>query len=179
MIDFVCLIFMPKQEINREYIIEQYPTAIPSLTQRKEFSMKPINSKTENEIPKYLKLTESSISKSNRKSKHKHHYEECLIQNKWNFKSNAFTQEEKERIHTSLSSYCTICGKIGDTLKNGECNKELNIIREQRQKGKLYYVHISDEEVYERLHNRLPVFFVKDICNKYVDLKQNDTSEGE
>ena len=32
----------------------------------------------ENEIPKYLKSTESNISKSNRKSKHKHHYEECL-----------------------------------------------------------------------------------------------------
>jgi hypothetical protein len=42
----------------------------------------------ENEIPKYLKSTESNISKSNRKSKHKHHYEECLIQYKWNFKSN-------------------------------------------------------------------------------------------
>lgn len=50
---------------------------------------------TENEMPKYLKSTESNISKSNRKSKHKHHYEECLIQYKWNFKSNAFTQEEK------------------------------------------------------------------------------------
>ena len=34
----------------------------------------------ENEIPKYLKSTESNISKSNRKLKHKHHYEECLIQ---------------------------------------------------------------------------------------------------
>lgn len=71
----------------------------------------------ENEIPKYLKSTESDVSKSNRKSKHKHCYEECLIQDKWNFKSNAFTQEEKERIHTSLSSYCTICGKISDRFK--------------------------------------------------------------
>lgn len=40
----------------------------------------------ENEIPKYLKSTESDVSKSNRKSKHKHYYEECLIQYKWNFK---------------------------------------------------------------------------------------------
>ena len=39
----------------------------------------------ENEIPKYLKSTESNISKSNRKSKHKHHYEECLIQYKSTF----------------------------------------------------------------------------------------------
>lgn len=76
--------------------------------------------KIEQEIPKYLKSTGSDISKSNRKSKHKHHYEECLIQNKWNFKSNAFTQEEKERIHTSLSSYCTFCGKIGGIIKNSK-----------------------------------------------------------
>lgn len=39
----------------------------------------------EYEIPKYPKSTESNISKSNRKSKHKHHYEECLIQNKFIF----------------------------------------------------------------------------------------------
>ena len=75
---------------------------------------------TENEIPKYLRQKESNISKSNRKSKHKHHYEECLIQNKWNFKSNTFIQEEKERIHTSLSSYCTFCGKIGGIIKNSK-----------------------------------------------------------
>lgn len=40
----------------------------------------------ENEIPKYLKSTESNISKSNRKSKHKHHY------NAW-FKTNPYLQE--------------------------------------------------------------------------------------
>ena len=39
----------------------------------------------ENEIPKYLKQKESNISKSNRKSKHKHQYEECLIQYKSTF----------------------------------------------------------------------------------------------
>ena len=50
--------------------------------------MKLIDSKTKSNITKYLKQKESNISKSNRKSKHKHHYEECLIQNKWNFKSN-------------------------------------------------------------------------------------------
>jgi len=31
---------------------------------------------TEQEIPKYRKSTDSNISKSNRKSKHKHQYEE-------------------------------------------------------------------------------------------------------
>jgi hypothetical protein len=40
---------------------------------------------TENEMPKYLKSTESNISKSNRKSKHKHQYKECLIQYRFAF----------------------------------------------------------------------------------------------
>ena len=31
------------------------------------------------EIPKYLKRKENDISKANKKSKHKHQYEECLI----------------------------------------------------------------------------------------------------
>lgn len=43
------------------------------------------------EIPKYLKQKESNISKAKKKSKHKHQYEECLIQYRWNFKSNVFT----------------------------------------------------------------------------------------
>ena len=65
----------------------------------------------ENEIPKYLKSTESDVSKSNRKSKHKHHYEECLIQHPFSFAG-------KNNMHTQLCSYCTICGKIGDRLKD-------------------------------------------------------------
>ncbi len=33
----------------------------------------------QDDISKYLKQKESNISKSNRKSKHKHQYKECLI----------------------------------------------------------------------------------------------------
>lgn len=129
----------------------------------------------ENEMPKYIKSTESNISKSNRKSKHKHYYEECLIQYKWNFKSNAFAQEEKERIHTSLSSYCTICGKINERFKE---NKSIvkDYIREVNSPiGKCKcYSRISDEELYEKYHDKLPVFFVEDIFKeKYVDLEQS------
>lgn len=92
----------------------------------------------EPEIPKYLKSIESNISKSNRKSKYKHHYEECLIQYKWNFKSNAFAQEEKERIHTSLSSYCTICGKIGGIVKNDKYQKKLMHYRNKDKKEVIF-----------------------------------------
>ena len=62
------------------------------------------------EVPKYLKQKESNISKANKKSKHKHQYEECLIRYKWNW--------EENKIHTSLNSYCIICGKINDRMKN-------------------------------------------------------------
>ena len=130
-----------------------------------------------NEIPKYLKSTESNISKSNRKSKHKHHYEECLIQYKWNFKSTVFT----DKIHTSLHSYCTICGKIGDRFKE---NKSIvkDYIREVNSPiGKCKcYSRILDEELYEKYHDKLPVFFVKNIYKeKYVDLEQNNNPDGE
>ena len=142
--------------------------------------------KNTQDIPKYLKSTGSNISKSNRKSKHKHHYEECLIQYKWNFKSNAFTQEEKEHIHTQLNSYCTICGKIGGYLKSGKYSKEIESLQKQRQEEYKHFrvISISDEELYKRYHDKLPVFFVEDMFKeRYVNLEgENNTennSEGE
>ena len=112
------------------------------------------------EIPKYLKRKENDISKANKKSKHKHQYEECLIRYKWNW--------EENKIHTSLNSYCTICGKINDKMKN-------SIVIDNMQKvdtpvGKCY-IQISEDVLYDIYHGRLPVFFVEDICNdKYVNL---------
>lgn len=126
----------------------------------------------ENEIPKHFKTTESNISKSNRKSKHKHHYEECLIQYPFLFAG---------KIHTTtcLHSYCTICGKIGEKFKNGN-----SIVKDYRRTintpiGKCYSL-ITSEELYEKYHDKLPVFFVDDIFKeKYIDLEQNDNSNGE
>ena len=135
--------------------------------------------KYEIEIPKYLKQRESNISKAKKKSKHKHHYEECLIQYKWNFKNNAFDQEEKERMHTSLSSYCTICGKINERFKENKSIVKDYIRTIDSLKGK-YHSRISDEELYEKYHDKLPVFFVEDIFKeRYVDLEQKNNSNGE
>ena len=112
------------------------------------------------EIPKYLKRKENDISKANKKSKHKHHYEECLIRYKWNW--------EENKIHTSLNSYCTICGKINDKMKN-------SIVIDYMQKvdtpvGKRY-LQISEDILYDTYHGRLPVFSVEHICkDKYVNL---------
>ena len=128
----------------------------------------------ENEIPKYLKSTESNISKSNRKSKHKHHYDECLIQYR-------FTFAEKTCLNTGLYTYCTICGKINERFKE---NKSIvkDYIREVNSpigKCKCYSL-ISDEELYEKYHDKLSVFFVEDIFKeKYVDLEQNNNPDGE
>ena len=126
----------------------------------------------ENEIPKYLKSTESNISKSNRKSKHKHHYEECLIQYR-------FTFAGKTHLNTGLYTYCTICGKINERFKENKSIVKDYVRTVDTPIGKCYS-RISDEELYEKYHNKLPVFFVEDIFKeKYVNLKQNYNPNGE
>lgn len=115
------------------------------------------------EIPKYLKRKEHNISKANKKSKHRHQYEECLIRYKWNW--------EENKIHTSLNSYCIICGKINDKMKN-------SIVIDYMQKvdtpmGKRY-IQISEDILYDTYHGRLPVFYVEDICkDKCVNVGDN------
>ena len=105
------------------------------------------------EIPKYLKRKENDISKANKKSKHRHQYEECLIQYECNF--------GHKYIITSLKSYCTICGKIGDRFK-----EDKSIVKDYRRivdisTGRWYQV-MTSEELYERYHDKLPVFSVED-----------------
>lgn len=114
-----------------------------------------MNTNYEPEIPKYLKQKESNVSKANKKSKHKHEYAECLIQ----YELGDYTN----RIVTTLASYCIICGKIGDRFKDDKF-----IVRDYRRTvdtpiGKCYSV-ISSGELYERYHNKMPVFFVGEYC---------------
>lgn len=124
----------------------------------------------ENEIPKHLKTTGSDISKSNRKSKHKHHYEECLIQYKSTFAG-------KNSIHIQLCSYCIICEKIGDKLKDSIVK---DYIKSKLHNRKTIYSVMSGTELYEMYHDKLPVFFVDDIFKeKYIDLEQNNNLDGE
>lgn len=131
--------------------------------------------KYESEIPKYLKQKESNVSKSKKKSKHKHQYEECLIQ--YNIKIGLINKPSI--LITSLVSYCTICGKIGDRF-----TKDKSIVKDYERTvdatvGKCYQV-MTSEELYEKYHNKLPVFFVENIFKeKYVDLEQNNNPDGE
>lgn len=116
----------------------------------------------EEKFPKYYKSKESNISKSNRKSKHKHQYEECFLQ--YNLIGYP---------HIELSSYCTVCGKIGDRFKENK-----SIVKDYRRTvdtpiGKCYSL-ISNEELYDKYHDKLPVFFIGDTFNKYVSLENNN-----
>ena len=126
--------------------------------------------KYESEIPKYLKQKESNVSKSKKKSKHKHHYEECLIQ--YNMKIGLINKPSI--LITSLGSYCTICGKIGDRF-----TKDKSIVKDYERTvdvtvGKCYQI-MTSEELYEKYHNKLPVFFVENYWKDgYVNLEQRE-----
>lgn len=114
--------------------------------------------KYDSEIPKYLKQKESNISKAKKKSKHKHQYKECLIQ--YNIKIGLINKPTI--LITSLSSYCTICGKIGNRFK-----EDKSIVKDYRRIvdtpiGR-HYSTIPSEELYERYNDKLPIFFVEDI----------------
>lgn len=64
--------------------------------------------------------------------------------------------------HTSLCSYCVICGKIGDRFPEDRSIVK-DYVREIDSPIKNYrcYSHISD--LYEKYHDKMPVFFVEDI----------------
>lgn len=119
----------------------------------------------ENEIPKYRKSKQSNVSKSKRKSKHKHQYEECLIQCKFDFL-------RENNIFTSLHSYCTICGKLGDRFDEDKSIVKDYVKRIDTSVGRGYQV-MKSEELYEKYHNKIPVFFLGDYFSKYVDLNTN------
>lgn len=64
-------------------------------------------------------------------------------------------------IITSLKSYCTICGKIGDKFK-----EDKPIVKDYRcavdtSTGRWHQV-MTSEKLYERYHDKLPVFSVED-----------------
>jgi len=123
----------------------------------------------EQEIPKYKKSTESNISKSNCKAKHKHQYKECLIQYPISFAG-------KNRIQTHLCSYYTICGKIGEKLKDSIVK---DYVRSELYSRRILYSVMTGTELYEKYNDKMPVFFVKDMFGKYINLEENDNSDGE
>lgn len=107
----------------------------------------------DNEVPKHIKKKESSVSKSEKKSKHKHEYVDCLLIEKDNSPHKA--------------TYCKICGKIGD----------LNFFESEKCEDGLYRM-LHDDEVFEK-YKDLEKIYVEDIWQKYVviDKESNEVEE--
>lgn len=122
------------------------------------------------EIPRYRKNTGSNVSKIEKKSKHKHQYEECIIRYKFSFIG-------KDNLATQLLSYCSICGKIGDRFSEEKSIVEDKALyNKQLPNGLKYTTHMSGEEIYEHYHDRLPIFYTE-FSDKYVDLNQREENE--
>lgn len=76
--------------------------------------------------------------------------------------------------HTSLCSYCVICGKIGDRFPEDKSIVK-DYVREIDSPIDKCYSRISDEELYEKYHDKLPVFYLEDVFkDKYVTIDGNN-----
>lgn len=93
------------------------------------------------QIPKYRKKKQSSVSKAERKSDHKHEYADCLL-----------IDSENRPIKVQ---YCTICGKIIDV-------QFFETVRVEQG-----YRTLNSEEVYQK-YKDLPQFMVNSVWDKYV-----------
>lgn len=108
------------------------------------------------EEQKYKKRTGSNISKSSRKTKHKHQYKGCLIKypfKYWNEICNSVT----------IASYCTICGKIDENILHRPVTERL--------KNGLLRMY-NTEEILE-MNNDLEVFEICDLSQKYVAISEH------
>ena len=94
------------------------------------------------DVPKYVKKKDSSVSKSKEKSKHKHEYIDCLL------------IEDDGKPHKAL--YCKICGKVGD----------IKLFESEKTDHGTYRM-LNKEEIFEK-YKHLSQIHVKDIFQKYV-----------
>ena len=71
------------------------------------------------------------------------------------------------------SSLKLVADKLKDSIVKDYIKSELHNRR-------IIYSVMSGTELYEKYHNKLPVFFVEDIFKeKYVNLEQNNNPDGE
>ena len=112
------------------------------------------------EVGKYHPKKQSNTSKSNKKSKHKHIYKECL------FETPIF-----DNLKLSIGTYCIICGRVhyckSPTIKYYDEKLERNVIR-----------MLNNDEILEQ-NPDLPKFRLDDIFQKYITLSENINKEDE
>jgi hypothetical protein len=91
-----------------------------------------------NEIPKHKKNTKSNISKSSKKSNHKHLYKKCIFHIKvdWFWKKEGYTKEYGE--------YCTVCGKVGNIISFLSSPERIQPWKDLEAKDELETFELSD-----------------------------------
>ena len=62
-------------------------------------------------------------------------------------------------------------------MKMNSCSILLEQLRKERQGDSKFCVFISSEEIYERYHNKLPVFYINDPFADYVVLERENNSK--
>ena len=97
----------------------------------------------ENEIPKYRKKKDSSVSKTAYKSRHKHEYVDCLLV------ADGYPHK---------SQYCKICGKIG----------KIEFL-ESESMGNCLLRFLSKEEIYDK-YKGMEIKEISNLADKYVSL---------
>lgn len=98
------------------------------------------------------------MKKNTKKANHKHKYKECLLQ--------YYSDIPGEKgIQTTLDSYCTICGKIGNVIIKNDSVKKLLETN-------------SVNELYKEYHDKMPVFFI-DEWTGYIDLSRLSKNNNE
>ena len=117
-----------------------------------------MNKDEQQEIPKYIKKKQSSVSKVKKKSSHKHNYVECIFE---------YTIGNDKDLCCSRGWYCSNCGKI----KNNKHLWESELI----PGSKNHYKVLTVEELKQK-YPHLKVIHLDDyFYQKYISL----TKEGE
>lgn len=101
----------------------------------------------DNETPKHKKKKLSSVSKSSKKSKHKHEYIECLL---------------IEKGHPHWATYCRFCGKIGN----------LHFFETEPYRDGMWR-QLDYDEVYEK-YKGLEKIEIQNIFQKYIPINSEN-----
>lgn len=90
------------------------------------------------EIVRHRKHKPSSVSKSSKKSNHKHIYKKCIFKIKvdWFWKKEGYAKEYGE--------YCTVCGKVGNILSFLSSPERIQPWKDLEEKGELETFELSD-----------------------------------
>lgn len=104
------------------------------------------------DIPKYKK---KSTRHPPKKSRHKHTYEDCLLNVEYEMGGILYDS-------VFLSEYCAICGKIGNR----------RVLETTKETSNGYSRLLNKDEILEK-YKHLEIFEIDDFCDKYVTLSKS------